>query len=340
MNPENRDPRYQTAMFPPYMLLELSMVAQEHGVDPVRLCRGLGFAVADLYDPVCRVSFRQASMMVRRALKTVPVEGLGLRVGGHNTLSTLGLVGHAVRVSRTFGEGMALGLRYQIATGGLMQETLGGDERSVWLHSEPRFPEPDIQVFMVEELFSSLQVYGRELLGPSFSFNGVEFAHLAPVYAGEYERIFGVPVRFGCAGNRCVIDQKWLMQGLPGYHPLALREACALLDSWSVSQQHKDDLCNAVERAIAKVVSVGVGIESIAGELNMSGRTLRRRLAAVGMSFEALLENVRKTRALSLLTHSDVSIEQVAAQIGYSDVRNFRRAFKRWMGVSPSEMRA
>jgi transcriptional regulator GlxA family with amidase domain len=57
------------------------------------------------------------------------------------------------------------------------------------------------------------------------------------------------------------------------------------------------------------------------------------------MSFEALVENVRKTRALSLLTHSGVAVERIAIETGYSDVRNFRRAFKRWTGVSPSEYR-
>ncbi|MGH8541738.1 MAG: AraC family transcriptional regulator [Stenotrophobium sp.] len=340
MSHSNTDPRYLAAMFPPYLLLELSMVAREQGVEPGVLCRGLGFTIEDLYDPACRVSFRQASLMIQRALKAVPVEGLGLRVGGHNTLSTLGLVGHAARVSKTFAEGLALGLRYEVATGGLMHETLGSDKSCVWLQSEPRFPEPDIQIFVVEELFSSLQVYARELMGASFSFLRLEFAHSAPTYAAEYGRVFGVPVKFGCASNRCFIDLAWLERPLPGYHPLALREACTLLEAWSVGQQDKDDLCNAVERAIYKTVARGASIEAIAQELNMSGRTLRRRLSVLGLSFESLLESVRKTRALSLLAHSGVSIEQVASETGYSDVRNFRRAFKRWMGVSPSEMRA
>lgn len=68
----------------------------------------------------------------------------------------------------------------------------------------------------------------------------------------------------------------------------------------------------------------------------MSGRTLRRRLTEHGLTFEALLERVRQARTLNLLGNPELSIERITEEVGYSDVRSFRRAFKRWTGLSPS----
>jgi AraC-like DNA-binding protein len=71
----------------------------------------------------------------------------------------------------------------------------------------------------------------------------------------------------------------------------------------------------------------------------MSSRTLRRRLTEHALTFEALLEQVRQARTMSLLANPDMPIERITEEVGYSDVRSFRRAFKRWTGMSPSAWR-
>jgi AraC-like DNA-binding protein len=167
----------------------------------------------------------------------------------------------------------------------------------------------------------------------------IDFAHAERGNAEFARQVFGVPVQFGCARNRFVFEPGLLALPVPTHHPLGLQQALELLANFSRQERAKSDLCSAVERAAYRSLTQGITLEDVASELNMSGRTLRRRLAAGGVSFEALVENVRKTRALSLLTHSSVAVERVAAETGYSDVRNFRRAFKRWTGVSPSEYR-
>ena len=71
----------------------------------------------------------------------------------------------------------------------------------------------------------------------------------------------------------------------------------------------------------------------------MSSRTLRRRLTEHNLTFEALLEQVRRGRTLNLLANPGLSIERITEEVGYSDVRSFRRAFRRWTGMSPSAFR-
>ncbi len=333
------DPRYHAACFPPFLLQTVLRVASRHGVDPDRLCHGLGFGPDDLVDPALRVSYRQVSRFIRRALQMLPVPALGLAVGCDNVLGTLGLVGYAMSLSQTLGEAVMLAMRYQVLAGGIVHTgfEISGDE--AWLTADFRFPEPEIQVFAVEELFASSLVYMRALAGPDFSLLRIECIYPAPPHADAYAACFGVPVSFGCLANRFVVSSNWLMHPLRTHEPLALRQALRMLDQEAQISSPQDELAISVERAIARALTRGAHVEDIAGELNMSGRTLRRRLAEQGLSFDVLLDNVRRTRVFSLLANPRMLFEQIAGEAGYSDVRSFRRAFKRWTGVSPSEFR-
>ena len=80
-------------------------------------------------------------------------------------------------------------------------------------------------------------------------------------------------------------------------------------------------------------------IETVAGELTITSRTLRRQLQAEGTTFRALLADVRCRLARDYLRTTGMSTEDVAAALGYSDAANFRHAFKRWTGEPPGRHR-
>jgi len=77
----------------------------------------------------------------------------------------------------------------------------------------------------------------------------------------------------------------------------------------------------------------------LAQQLHMSSRTLRLQLSQCGTSFRKILEDVRQTLAVRYLGHSDRTIDEIAYLLDYTDRANFTRAFKRWMGCSPSDYR-
>jgi AraC-like DNA-binding protein len=77
----------------------------------------------------------------------------------------------------------------------------------------------------------------------------------------------------------------------------------------------------------------------IARELEMSARTLRRHLAEEGTSYERLLDDLRKELAEHYLREPELGIDDVAVLLGFSEARAFRRAFRRWNGLSPAQFR-
>jgi AraC-like DNA-binding protein len=80
-------------------------------------------------------------------------------------------------------------------------------------------------------------------------------------------------------------------------------------------------------------------MEDVAAVLHMSGRTLQRRLAIRGMTYQCLLDEVRAGLALEYVSAPDAALPDVASRLGYSELRAFLRAFKRWTGLSPAGFR-
>lgn len=78
---------------------------------------------------------------------------------------------------------------------------------------------------------------------------------------------------------------------------------------------------------------------AVAERLGVSQSTLRRRLHQEGTSFQALKDERRRTAALRLLAGTELSLTEIASQLGFPDNSAFFRVFRRWMGVTPSEFR-
>ena len=92
----------------------------------------------------------------------------------------------------------------------------------------------------------------------------------------------------------------------------------------------------AVERQIEALLPAGpVRIEEVARALGYGRQTLYRRLKAEGLTFEQLLDDLRRRLALKLVRDEGVSVKEAAYRLGFSDPAAFSRAFKRWTGSSP-----
>ena len=88
-----------------------------------------------------------------------------------------------------------------------------------------------------------------------------------------------------------------------------------------------------------KEVRASLPIEEVARALELSVRTLRRRLEEAGTSFREVSDRLRAQAAQRLLHEQGLTVAEASRQLGFSDVRAFRRAFKRWLGQVPGEVR-
>ena len=94
-----------------------------------------------------------------------------------------------------------------------------------------------------------------------------------------------------------------------------------------------------MERLLRSQLRQQPRLQDVARTLNLSERSLRRKLAESGRIFREIHDRVRAERALELLQAGALSVAEIGVELGFSDPREFRRAFKRWTGMPPQQAR-
>jgi len=115
----------------------------------------------------------------------------------------------------------------------------------------------------------------------------------------------------------------------------------AVADSIGAAQKpRRKSFRKEVEERLRPLLASGdVGIDRVAAAMGYSRQTLYRRLKAEGVTYEQLLDDLRRKLALRYIRDDGMGVKQTAYLLGFSDPAAFSRAFKRWTGHSPSEMR-
>jgi AraC-like DNA-binding protein len=319
------------------MFVRLCELVEEFGVAPQRLCAGLGCTVADLRRGE-QISHRQAWRMIRRALQLTGRADLGLELGSREDFSHFGLPGLAMSAARTMGEAVAIGMRYQSQTGALASTTLEYVADRVALSVDSNLHDESVVPFVVEEYFASVVAITRLLVSDRFRLHTLEVAYPEPPYAERYRQIFACPVRFACARNRAEIECRWLNMPIATHSESMAARLGALLEQQANARALPPRSTLAVEQLLLRSGNTKLSIDQVAGALQLSVRTLRRRLSEDGSSFRALCERIRVDCARRLLFEQGLTVAAVAQQLGFSDARAFRRAFKRWLGQAPGKM--
>ena len=99
-------------------------------------------------------------------------------------------------------------------------------------------------------------------------------------------------------------------------------------------------LVNEINQILHSSLGDHPNFDMVAGAFKVSGRTLRRQLADAGTSFQKLVDGNRRDHAVYCLQETNMSTDDIAETLGFSDVANFRHAFKKWMGMSPAAFRS
>lgn len=331
---------YTAAVIPTTILAVIAQLADADGVAVEPWLAGLGLSRAQIDNASVRVSYRQASLIIKRALRTVPHGGFGLTVGSHQSSGTFGIMGLAMMTARTFGEAVAIGVEFAEITGALMDVELDmADTGEAVLVARPRFAEDEILAFLCEELFASTLNLARSLVGPAFRPERLELTYPPPPHAAAYRRLFGCRVDFGARHNRMVVDARWLERRLPTHHPVSAQQALAICRDQAANIRRQSEVLASVERILRRNLADPPVLGDVARALNLSERSLRRHLAQSGRSWRTIREQLRSERALELLSAGSLGIAAIANEVGYSDAREFRRAFKRWTGRAPTAVR-
>lgn len=194
---------------------------------------------------------------------------------------------------------------------------------------------------LIEVPMIVMQEYVRIFQTGSLAGARVELSYTNPPHQRYYDRWFDCPVVLGCQRNALIIPRAWRQLINLDFNEsawLGALERCEatypLLDD--VRAVVTKYLNTAIESDQTKPLPTA---EEMAKRFNVSARTLIRRLRDGKTSYRQLLDDVLKKKALEMIAAPDYPVHYIAARLGYSDPKSFRRAFKRWCGVPPGEYR-
>jgi AraC-like DNA-binding protein len=291
-----------------------------------------------LTDPHARVSIPVLTALLERARSLTGEPALGLYIGLQTRPTLFGKVGFAVMSASTIREAIETSIRY----GSVVTTAI-----SVRLRSNARVAELIVDehadfgsardIFILTTLVGLYEV-SRFLTGRALSTSVLELAMPDPGYGKRLEGC-GLRFRFDRPVSRIVFDARSLDLPYTMPDPVAAklaREQCqAELEARGLSAE----LTARVRGLIWSPEGGFRGLEEVAAAMNRSPRTLKRQLGAQSVSFSALREDELRKRASVLLRLPDLSLDQVATRLGYSNVTSFERAFQRWTGTSPASQR-
>lgn len=316
----------------------LCQQAAAHGLAIEALLAGTTLTPECLARPGSQIMLSDCATVFANLQRLLPSPALGLQLGKQLNIRSHGFLGYAVLSSRTVGEAVDLAIRYFRTRTSLLEIRLFREGDMAVIQLDERVPLGSLTPLVLDVLISLMIVCGQQLLGARFSAE-VRLAFPELPHHAELREQLGNRVSFDCAFTQFRFPRRGLQVPLALPDPQLLAMAKAQCEAELQRLQDDGGLLPEVRRVSKLHLSEPVTLERVADILHLSPRTLRRRLAELGTSFQMILEQLRRGRAVELLLHSSLSVEQIAAELGYHDPSNFGRAFRRWTGQSPREYR-
>lgn len=191
-----------------------------------------------------------------------------------------------------------------------------------------------------EATIASIASISREISSQSFQPSAIYFKHPQPAGDDEHERHFGCPVYFGTNMDALRMAPATVAQP----NRLGDPSIAAFFDTHLDSALQRFDDEPSVDRQVRTEVSQHLSggipkMSEIAAQLGVSARTLQRRLADRGMSYQQLVDESRRQLAEKLLRETEYPLAEVAFLTGFSEQSAFNRAFRRWAGQTPRSYR-
>jgi AraC-like DNA-binding protein len=294
--------------------------------------------------PFTVVSWESYRRLIAYLEQSGAFAGIGLMVGGKTQLGDLGLLGYASQSSRTFWDGLNVCVPFagQLGWALKIQHT-----RSILGRSEMRIqPASEMPGKVLVDQWLAVCLTGVErLMPPSMRVNYGELDFYFP-----YSAPADLQLHWHCFKNaRLHFDSDFCGWRYPvAWNAIELATRDDIVSAFCARElalQHtqrvpKSDITSRVRCFIYSHCEGGFPtMAATAYHLNMSVATLRRKLKERDTTFEALVEDMRKEMAATLIAKPDITGEELAYQLGYRHSSNFYAAFKGWFGCSPKEYR-
>ena len=323
-------------------LVALTAALQAEGISPEQALEGANLSAGDLLSVATRVSQRQIVRCCDNALSLSADPHLAYRAGLRLHVSSYGMYGFAMLSSTSYRQTMRFAEKYHQLGAPLVDVAFKEEGSSAaWIISPLSHPNVHSRLFrfLVELQFGIHASLHRDVMGSSFSPRELRAAFDAT--AGETDRceMLGCPLVFDQPDNRFVFDGQWLDRTPDLGSANTYSSIVGLCDQLLDDMHLRVGLVGKVREHLLVNLARPTSFDAIARHMDMTTRTLSRKLQAENASFRGLVEELKTRAAIKYLRDTELTVEEIASALGFSDAANFRQSFRRWTQRTPSDFR-
>jgi AraC-like DNA-binding protein len=310
------------------------------GVDQGGLLRDAGISPKLLRSPGERIPINQYLHLYQLALERTGEPDIGLHVGHIIYFSGMNLHLYMTTICRNLKEYFNVipsTIRLRGDTGRVLIKPSGDYIRLEWhpLHEQTRAWRP-----LVDEMLKSSAEIVNAICVLPVPVLSAEFSYPAPDDTRALKRAFGPNLKFGCEVSCVYFARESVRYPLVDLDFELGRDFWVAPQSFFAEPDGVDPFLRDTRAAMRRALPGGkLTVDSLAMEMEISRRTLQRRLSSLKTSFKQMLQNVREELSLRYLDDPRLAITEIALLLGYSDQASFSNAFKGWRGCAPSEYR-
>lgn len=318
--------------------------AGQQGADRQALLHLAGKRMEELNDDELTFETGVYNRVVEKALELTGDPYFGLHLGEYLSLSAAGLIVQIVQSSSTVLEG----LHYLVEFANLGCQAMPfqleehNDQYALSLHPNPVWEEQSpaaVRHTMDGMVLFTLREF-HSLTRQRYNPKRIDFRYARPQKFQEYERLFNCPVHFSRPFTALYLDPRQVREPVvtSDYHLLQMLVQYA--QQKLTTLQKEKGFAGVVRQSIINLVRPQFpGVEQVAANLNISVRTLQRRLKEEGLTYKAVLDELKRQFALDYLRNESLSIKEIAYLLDYAEASSFIRSFRRWVGMSPEQFR-
>jgi len=311
------------------------------GIEPFELLSKSDVCIDEITHVGSRVPVSLCNKLFEQSVTLTDDPLLPIKVSQCIVATTFHALGYALQASSSLQDAFTRLVHYDRVLSSTCRINLTEDEQYCYLGLNLNASADNInRIGSQLELTMLLSIIKicRDLSNPGFA--PVKMYTTAdPRCVEQFEAHTGCTVEFNSNRSMLVMDRKLLSKRLPNFAPDLISLSDKAADDYLASL----DCNNVVSQVRSEVVSLmatGVpNIDFVAEKLNFSQRSLQRKLNDSGTSYKDLVENIRQTTAEQHLNQNRLSLGEISYLLGFSNVANFSRAFKRWKGVTPGVYR-
>lgn len=317
-------------------------LATEQKLDVDAICQQVGLDKARLSDNSQHITGLIFQRLILELLAQSPDELFGLHTAKYVQPGSYSVLGYISMNCENLGQAITKIQPFEKLVGDMGTTTFAPLADKVKISWHCQFTDPKVKRHMIDNCLGSWLTFARYLVGQESNPSEILLSRKQPPLSqqNEYQAVFKCPVSYGQSENAIVFDKTLLSLPLNKGDKQLLStlesHAQALISDLTIEKDMATQLKIAIEKSLK---NGNFHQQEIAQQFGFSAKTLQRRLAALGLSFQVLLDETRLSMAKKYLAEHSLNLNQISSELGFTEPRSFYRWFNKLTLQTPGDYR-